>query len=395
MHSVGSTATESCAFADAAREVLKASPSGEVRLISPYLSHTVLAALIANRPFRLITDLAACFEAYTDEPLASILSAHCAQIRQRDRVHAKLVLTDNAALLGSANLTDSGFADRDELGCVLFDVSQVRTLRAWFDDLWAAARPVTQLDIGRAAETGRSSTPLAGEAAGSPSACVAKSLCHHRSLGWMSPHADESSGPSRSSHRAPIEPRDWKDLVTQLRRLTKSPAQAEQVLKLLAQALEISGLGVGDQRLHLNFGRRPMSITIVQRYVAWCDTEGHPEFGFILTDSELADSVAGQIPGARVSFFRRAGSDDASALHVPVSALSAVPESVLSDWERAIRHECGRRKADGSPYRSSFRHLTREALYHVLREPPERARLVADAHPEGDRSNHTLNFERT
>ena len=40
-------------------------------------------------------------------------------MRDLDAVHAKVLLSDGAALMGFANFTSPGFAGRDELGCLI------------------------------------------------------------------------------------------------------------------------------------------------------------------------------------------------------------------------------------------------------------------------------------
>ena len=300
-------AGESSAFADAAKRVLEAVPPfSEVRLVSPYISHAVIASLIGNRPFRLITDLVACLKGSTDDQLVSLLSKSFKQVRQVDLVHAKVVLTDAAALFGSANLTDSGFAERDELGCLILDGTLVQLLTAWFEELWTAASPATQSDIASAADRGRRAATAGAKPGDSdPASKLTRSCRQARSLGWMIPHLPRARVLPSSSQPSDVDfvhSSDWEELVVQVRRLTQSRDQAEQVLDLMAHALDVSGLDVDDQRLHLNFGGRPMSITINQRYVAWCDKKKRqPEFGFILSDHDVADSALRQIPGAYVT----------------------------------------------------------------------------------------------
>lgn len=140
-------------FASALGAVLEAA-SGEVRLVSPYIGYNVLAGLIRERAFRLITDLNECLTQSYSESLFNLLVSNAERIRHIKDVHAKVVLTAGAALIGSANLTQNGIAGRDELGCLLRDPELVKSTFVWFEELW---REGSQFDVNsaqRAAQQG-------------------------------------------------------------------------------------------------------------------------------------------------------------------------------------------------------------------------------------------------
>ncbi len=370
---------KSSVFADAAKRVLDAAPLSEVRLVGPYLAYTVVLPLVRGRAFRLLTDLAVCFDGRCDPALVSFMASNLESIRHLESVHAKVVLTDAAVLFGSANLTKSGFAERDELGCLLFDQALVQDVAAWFEELWNTAKPISQGEVLAAAERGQTAKAPQGE----PSP---QQICEgpvHRTLGWMNVAARELSGiPCASPHRRAEQglhdvAHERVELTAQLRRLTRSRSEAIRVLDLLAHALRAAGLGSEDRRLHLNFGARPMSVTIGQRYVAWCDrARGQAEFGFIL-DSEPTEESRRLIPGAYLDWYRSNRSNDVPALHVPVRELTAVPTKIIESWERAIALEV---EEAGE---SSFLRCKRPYLYRVLVDPSLRSVIAQEAHQHG------------
>lgn len=391
-------------FADAARRVLEAAPLSEVRLVSPYVGHAVIAPLVDHRPFRLVTDLAACLGGRADAPLISLIGASCDRIRHLDLVHAKIVLTDSAAFFGSANLTEAGFAERDELGCLTVDTALVQALNGWFERLWSAARPIAESDVAAWAEWGRRAMEAEAKLRETEKDVLGKPpepFGEGRSLGWMRsrlprPTALPPTGPR--GNLGSFDVHDWDELVARVRQLAQSRGEAERALSLLAHALQVSGLDVDDRRLHLNFGKRPirLSITINQRHVAWCLLRGRQaEFGFILSDRDVADRAARQIPGAYADCFRRNGHDDTPTLHVPVSALARVSDVVISNWEKAISAQVARRRADGSPHTSSFLRFKRPFLYHVLADASLRSNIVNEAHPLGCSKPPNMRLQRS
>jgi hypothetical protein len=375
-----SAAVTSTVFADAARTVLEAAPLSEVRLVSPYLAHAVIAPLVHERSFRLVTDLSACFSSRSDGALVSFLAANLHSVRHLESVHAKVFLTDGAVLFGSANLTRSGFAEHDELNCLLFDNALVRSIACWFEGLWSAAEPTSKPDLDAAAERGRKTEALRAGIDATDDARTSERRPGGRTLGWLAAHP---ANHYRTEHEPATKTDEPAELAGQLHKLTHSRGEAEQVLSLLAQAIRVSELRLDDRRLHLNFGTRPIAVGIGQRYVAWCTRDrGQPEFGFILDDLEIAEKGSHLVPGAYVGRFRRSRSDDAPTLHIPLAALGRLPSDVIPSWERAIKKEVERRTASGTPHVSGFLRCKRPFLYHALVDASLRARIADEAHPQ-------------
>jgi hypothetical protein len=76
------------------------------------------------------------------------------EVKQHDRLHAKVLAGARAALIGSANLSCNGLnleAEElkgwEEAGFVTKDSEQLRVIRTWFRSLWKKARPVEDEDL--------------------------------------------------------------------------------------------------------------------------------------------------------------------------------------------------------------------------------------------------------
>mgnify|MGYP006283446973 FL=1 len=385
-HPLGDSATgESAAFAEATRRVLDADTAGEVLLVCPYLSSRVVSRIVQDRVFRLVTDMQACFDAGADEPLAAFLEGNLHNVRHMPEVHAKVVCTNQAALLGSANLTQSGFAARDEMGCLIGNASLVRTLREWFDHLWSASRPIRKEDI----QLVRHRPPRRHRRRASEAVFSSKTVhMPIRSIGWLVSRAGRLSLPNSKGmgHTPPANQAELREerteLVAQIKALAASRAEADTVLGLLAEALDVAGLPLDDGRLHLNFGKNPICVNINQRYVAWCSVERRiHQFGFILNSEDAATDGTRLLEGSWSGNFRRGGVEDLWTLHVPLAQLSRLPLAVLDSWRRAIRVEVDRRRRDGAPWTSSYRKHTRPYLFYVLSEESLRKEIVGRAFP--------------
>lgn len=362
---------ESAAFTDAVREILQAAPGEEVLVVSPYLSHDVLEPLVRGRPFRLVTDLPECLERSEDQPLVEFLIENAQRVRHLRLVHAKAVITAGGLLIGSANLTKAGFAERDEMGCLFDERNIIREALLWFDDLWSTAVRVDSVAIREEAERGRVLRHYRSQSGTEvpPSRLLMPRQFRQarRTLGWMRSHFASKLAQSPADGT-----REFNDLVSVLRSLSRTDAETRKVVDLLGRAIEVAALEVHDERLHLNYGSSlGVAVTILQRYVAWCQRKhGVSEFGFILDDVALAERASRSISGAYNDRFRRRGQDDAPTLHVPVAMLAEVPDDVIRSWERAIRAETQR------GVKSSFLKHKRPFLFDALRDPVIRNRLL-------------------
>ena len=110
-----------------------------------------------GKPLRIICNLA--LGGTNPAVICELQDRENTEVRQLDNLHAKLVLTKKAMIVGSANISRNGLGSKDkaaklrELGIVSQDVEQLRAARALFDDLWKnESRKIYGPDL-RAAQT--------------------------------------------------------------------------------------------------------------------------------------------------------------------------------------------------------------------------------------------------
>ncbi len=381
---------ESAAFAEALREVLDAS-EGPLCLVSPYWGESVMRELVRGRVFRFITDLDACLQAGHPGELSQFLSEHPGSWRHLPSVHAKVFLSDGAALFGSANLTKQGLSARDEVGMVVREGALVRSLHAWFEALWEVAQEITPDALNDTAmhharvprariEPAPALGPLLKPRASKPK----------RSLGWLT--SAKRVRRTRSSPRvmtsAPHDPHmltvphtlddehsshaSCDELCWVLRRRTPDEASAVLVLQTLYEALYQTGLTCADAPLHLAFltsGSPRIHVTVGGRYVAWLD---RGLFGLILCpeDEALAERLARRF-GGDTYYFKK---PTTPSLLVPVARLEEALEEVRDSWCAAIDAEVRRGR------RSPFKRALRPELEVVLRCEACRLAHAARAH---------------
>ena len=115
----------------------------DLRIACPYLSVGYLKRLTSvSHSWQLLTDVEEWLRSLPvarRTPAATFIAENSSRIRNFSRLHAKVVMSATSALIGSANLTQSGIRERTEMAVLLSEESQVVELITWFDELWAEA----------------------------------------------------------------------------------------------------------------------------------------------------------------------------------------------------------------------------------------------------------------
>jgi hypothetical protein len=377
---------KSTAFANATRKVLDhGGPDGELRVVSPYLGAAVIAELLRGHRFRLVTDLDECFGGARDGALAAYLAEHASSVRHVPGVHAKLFASAGALMLGSANLTKSGLAERDELGIVTTDAGLLRDVGAWFDQLWGRAAPIDAAMLGRAQVAAvRAPRRLERRDPASPQLPALK-----RGLGWLAlgaarafvnPWSEETSAEA------------LRELAQTLARLTSSPEDARFVLGLFREALFETGLTLPDEHLHLGFGlkARRIHVTVAHRYVVWGFAGHRPKhvrseaqaLGFIMADGGVVDDLLQRFPGDAWSGWY----DDprVRTVKVTVPTLRTCIDRIRPSWHEAIRREVEAVARGERPQRSPGRRARRPSFDAIMRDERLFEEVVASAFDAAD-----------
>jgi hypothetical protein len=220
-------------FDTAIREIV----AGEdVLLASPYITLDYLKSLIDDTDsWRLLTDMEAWLDscsASERETIQEFVARHHERIHDVRNLHAKAVIGETGALVGSANLTRTGLGGRDELAVRLGEPERIAELREWFEGVWNKSSPA-KLDA--IDERIRTSSSVPSSASGS-SATPIPSESRRVSATIAKYGSDERTG----------------DGYERLRnRLTKAPSRewAAKHFELMHEAIEISGLDDEDRQL--------------------------------------------------------------------------------------------------------------------------------------------------
>jgi phosphatidylserine/phosphatidylglycerophosphate/cardiolipin synthase-like enzyme len=123
-----------------------AAGSSQLYLAAPYFNYAepVIQAANSGKPVQLLIGLNS---ASSPQALSAVLGLAGISVRYfTHRFHAKLYIFDDAALVGSANLTDAGMmANREGVVCFERDEDQetIEEVRLLFAELWNDASVLT------------------------------------------------------------------------------------------------------------------------------------------------------------------------------------------------------------------------------------------------------------
>lgn len=125
--------------------MLQVARSGAVRIVSPYIGVAYLERIIGISPeWRLVSDVQEWLASLSMQarPRAwAFIREHLPLIHHCPALHAKAVISDSLAMMGSANLTNHGILGRTEMGILLEDPRLVTEMGAWFEELWHSTAP--------------------------------------------------------------------------------------------------------------------------------------------------------------------------------------------------------------------------------------------------------------
>lgn len=125
--------------------ILKVARCGPVRIVSPYIGVAYIERIISiSSEWRLISDVQEWLGSLSAQarPRAwQFIRENLELIHHYPALHAKAVISDSLAMIGSANLTQPGILGRTEMGILLDDENLVSELGTWFDGLWAETAP--------------------------------------------------------------------------------------------------------------------------------------------------------------------------------------------------------------------------------------------------------------
>jgi len=125
----------------------------DVLIVCPFLGIEYLKLITAMcKSWKLLTDINAWVDSYKSNPkqlsqIRDFIFLEEEHIRHYWNIHAKVIITTEKALIGSANFTKQGLYDREEMDIVVEDSKQINELSDWYTQLWDQTEPLSKKDL--------------------------------------------------------------------------------------------------------------------------------------------------------------------------------------------------------------------------------------------------------
>ncbi len=121
-------------------EIISLSKGQTVFIVCPYLNLVYLKRIIdISKNWKLITDInewVYSLNINQRKEIKKLLLNQKGKIKHISSLHAKVLITEKNAIIGSANLTESGILKKIEMSVLFNEVEKITELLDWFNILW-------------------------------------------------------------------------------------------------------------------------------------------------------------------------------------------------------------------------------------------------------------------
>ncbi|WP_162224302.1 phospholipase D-like domain-containing protein [Halorussus salinus] len=312
-------------------------------IASPYITLSILRELIDScESWRLITDVQEWMRTQSADQRDStieFIKKNRESIHDCRNLHAKLVVGDATAFIGSANLTDAGLSRNAEIGVRLDDESETAELQQWFEQLWSHTELTDFSELQTYADDVQSTTDYPTVSMTNTGPSINNSL----------PFSKPSS--------TPVEDTQHEDLVEAVEH-TPSKEWIEAYFDWISKLIDFTGLDEGDERIATTVPTsRKIAVNVNQRYVltAYLD---QAQIGLMLPGDSIAVTELSEYI-SDFGQFSTPSDTDPYWFEFPTPLDVHITNTIEEDWQRAVQTEMSRAE------RSSHRNSHNPAVYRT------------------------------
>ena len=372
-HSEGGYDRAESPFDKAIREI---TDSKQVRIVCPYISPRYLKSVLATADdWQIVTDVEAwigTFGGSTRDEIRELITTNRERIHHFPDVHAKVVLSSEPAVVGSANLTQKGVVGRTEIGVRFTDDAKIDELNEWFTRLWSESGPVDSGELDEFMESSSSTPTTHTESDVSLSSDAPR----------VSATFVEDTEPTAEDVDADEEAHE-----TLVGRVRQAPSRgwATAFFDLLNNLIAATGLAEDDARLVTSIAQNDrIAVSINNRYVLGAFFSDEPKTGFIIgADTENVDELIDTADGhmAFNALSRESPDETPHWVEFTGEPKRMVSQSFRRAWISTVYNDLER--ASGSPYQDSHEPL----VFRAAVEKEYRNRVLREAYNKSDSSS--------
>lgn len=257
------------------RAIRETADSEKVWIVCPYIRPAYLKSILRDVvEWRILTDVEAwvgTFHGDSREEIKKLIEEYRERIHHFGNVHAKVILSEDSAVIGSMNLTNKGIRRRTEMGVQFYEEEKIAEIQEWFSRLWSESSSV---DLEELAEFVRTS-PSASSTYSQPPASLSSDAprVNARFVDDIESPAGESVDVDNESHEA---------LVKRVQ-LAPSREWANAFFGLMSDLIAATGLPEDDPRLVTGIAQDDrITLSINTRMALGAFFSEEPKVGFII-----------------------------------------------------------------------------------------------------------------
>ena len=291
-------------------------------------------------------------------------------IHHYKNIHAKVIISDDKAFIGSSNLTNKGITGRVEMGVLIEEKEQVNELQKWFSGLWAESESVNTQDLEEYVSSIKSS-PAYDEIKKSNNPLLSKSPSVNANLADIRTDVQDIIKRDKESHQR---------LIESIRKIAPDREWINDYFDLAKEIIEFAGLKSDDPRLVMSITKKgKIPITINQRYVLRYERDSG--IGLIMPldyppQNYDKDRVIRAYDDGDEKYFYRNGVQEARWIVFERKNKIEFSEAIKDYWKQAVMTELKRSK------RSEFKKYHEPIVYEAVMNFSYRNKLLEEVYHE-------------
>ncbi|MCZ7385867.1 MAG: phospholipase D-like domain-containing protein [Candidatus Methanoperedens sp.] len=355
-------------FDKAIAEIVK---NKNVCIVCPYIGIDYFDRIIqlANT-WHLVTDVEAWIISHNPkarQDIKNFIKKNFSNIHHYKNIHAKVIVTDNMAFMGSSNFTIKGITRRVEMSVLIEEKEQIDELKKWFRGLWDESKCVEHQELDRYVSSILSlPSPDLNKPEISLTSNAPAIKANLVDIGSTDTPVKNIIKNNQESHKRLIE----------CIKLTLNRNWIDDYFDMAKELIEFTGLTVDDPRLVMSITKSgKIPITINQRWVLKPYYKGN--LGLIMPleyDSQNYDTD-GVVYEEEELFFKNK-IHEARWLEFERKNKIEFSEGIKNYWKQAVFAELERGKKSG------FKKFHEPVVYEAVMNLSYRTKLLDEAFSE-------------
>lgn len=339
-----------------------------VYIVCPYIGIDYFDRIIqlANT-WHLVTDVEAWIISHNPkarQDIKNFITKNFSNIHHYKNIHAKVIVTDSMAFMGSSNFTIKGITRRVEMSVLIEEKEQIDELKKWFRGLWDESKCVEHQELDQYVSSILSlPSPDLNKPEISLTSNAPAIKANLVDIGSTDTPVKNIIKNNHESHKRLIE----------CIKLTLNRNWIDDYFDMAKELIEFTGLTVDDPRLVMSITDRNIPITINQRYVL--NPKYKSGFGLIMPldyDSQNydADGVLYE------EYFSKNKIHEAQWIVFERKNKIEFSERIKNYWKQAVLVELERGKKSG------FKKFHEPVVYEAVMNLSYRNKLLDEAFSE-------------